>query len=193
KRRSRIRIRLGLSGRLSVEKRDDGGGAENVDERDLEKENPAQAHQLIVAKARQSEADPDKNKKKRRNFGEENENINHTKNPAMGTVRNAGKMPTSKKKGDDNGRSGDHGSIFPEEKEGELHRAVFGVIAADQFRFRFRQIEWQSVCFREYGDNKDSERNPHRNSQQPTERIFPVTGKGKYHPAMINLILHNFR
>src|SRR5438094_6901396 len=112
-------IRIGRG--LSVEKSNNYGGPENVHERDLEEENPAQPHQLIVAETRQSEADPDKNKKKRRNFGEENEDINQTKNPAMGTIRNAGKMPTSKKKGNNNGGAGDHGSILPEEKECELH------------------------------------------------------------------------
>src|SRR5207302_9806249 len=121
RRRLRIRIRLGLSRGLSVEKGDDGGGAENVHERDLEKENPAQPHQLIVAKTRQSEADPDKHKKKRRNFGEENENVNQTKNPSVGTVRDAGKMPAPKEKGNDYGGAGEQGSIFPEEKERELH------------------------------------------------------------------------
>src|SRR5260370_26325074 len=131
--------RLGLRRGLEVEKGDDEEGGENVDERDLEKENPAQPHQLIVAKTGQSEADPDKYKKERRNFSEENENVNKTKKPPAGTVGDAGEMPASEKKRNDNGRAGDHGSVFPEEKESELHRAVFGVIAADQFRFRFRE------------------------------------------------------
>jgi hypothetical protein len=32
-----------------------------------------------------------------------------------------------------------------QEKQREFHRAVFGVIAADQFGFRFRQIERQRL------------------------------------------------
>src|SRR5207244_11935519 len=160
----------------------DGGGAENVGERDLEKENPAQPHQLIVAKTGQSEADPDKYKKERRNFSEENENVNKTKKPPAGTVGNAGEMTTSKKKGNDRGRPGDHGSIFPEEKEGELHRAVFGVRAADQFRFRFREIEWQPVCFRVYGNNKDNERSPHWTRISHTDRLYLIIGTHNYHP-----------
>src|SRR5205823_8268709 len=146
-----IRIRIELRGKLSVKKGNDGGGQENVHERDLEEENPTQPHQLIVAETRQSEADPDKNKKKRRNFGEENEGVNETKNPSVGTVRDAGKMPATKEKGNDNGGASDHGSVLPKEKESKLHRAVFGVIASDQFRFRFRQVEGQPVCFREDG------------------------------------------
>ena len=35
------------------------GGDENVHERDFEKENPAESHQLIVAKTRQRPAHPD--------------------------------------------------------------------------------------------------------------------------------------
>src|SRR5258708_25010798 len=144
-----MRIRLGLSRGLLVEKGDDGGGAENVDERDLEKENPAQPHQLIVAKTGQSEADPDKYKKERRNFSEENENVNKTKKPPAGTVGDAGEMPASEKKGNDNGRPGDHAGIFPEKKKNELHRAVFGGIAADQFRFLFREFKCQPLFFRQ--------------------------------------------
>src|SRR5437867_6131442 len=146
---------------LSVNKPNNGGGHENVHKCDLEEESPTQPHQLIVAETRQSEADPDKNKKKRRNFGEEHEDVNETKNPSVGTVRDAGKMPATKEKGNDNGGAGNHGSVFAEEKEGELHRAIFGVIASDQLRFRFRQVEGQPVCFREDGDGKDRERYPH--------------------------------
>src|SRR5260370_13952384 len=119
--------RLGLRRGLSVEKGDDGGGAENVDERDLEKENPAQPHQLIVAKTGQSEADPDKYKKERRNFSEENENVNKTKKPPAGTVGGAGEMPASKNKGNDNCKTGDHRGIFPEPKANELQPTVFGI------------------------------------------------------------------
>src|SRR4029077_7712377 len=99
---------------------------ENVDERDLEKEHPAQPHQLIVAKTGQSEADPDKYKKEGRNFSEENENVNKTKKPPAVTVGDTGEMPASEKKGNDNGRPGDHGTISPEKKAGDLHGAVFG-------------------------------------------------------------------
>src|SRR5205823_10849204 len=97
-----IRIRIELRRKILVKKGNDGGGQENVHERDLKEENPAQPHQLIVAETRQSEADPDKNKKKRCNFGEENEDVNETKNPSVGTVSDARKMPAPKKKRNDN-------------------------------------------------------------------------------------------
>jgi len=92
---------------------------------------------LIIAETRESEADPDKNEKEGRDFGEKNKNVNEAENPAVRTVRDTWKMLAAQKKGDDNGRPGDHGGVFAEEKESELHRAVFGVITADQFRFRF--------------------------------------------------------
>src|SRR4030095_8131789 len=115
----------------------DGGGAEDIYEGDFKEEDPTQSHQLIIAETRESEADPDENEKEGRDFGEENKNVNEAENPAVRTVRDTWKMPAAQKKSDDNGRPGDHGGVFAEEKESELHRAVFGVITADQLRFRF--------------------------------------------------------
>jgi|SRR5690349_15480949 hypothetical protein len=114
-----------------MEERQDGGDAEDIDEGDFKEEDPAQSHQLIVAEARESKSDPDENEKQDHNFGEENKDVNETKNPAMRTVGNSWKMPAAEEKGDDNGGPGDHSGVLAEKEESELHRAVFGMITAD--------------------------------------------------------------
>ena len=114
-----------------MKKGKDGGGPEDIHEGDFKEENPAQSHQLIVAEAGESKADPDENEKEDRNFGEENEDVNETKNPAVRTVGNSWKMPAAEEKGDDNGGPGDHSGVLAEKEESELHRAVFGMITAD--------------------------------------------------------------
>src|SRR5580765_2675624 len=81
----------------------DGGGPEDIHEGDFKEENPAQSHQLIVAEAGESKADPDENEKEDHNFGEENKDVNETKNPAVRTDGNSWKMPSAEKKGNDNG------------------------------------------------------------------------------------------
>src|SRR5947209_7119985 len=118
---------------------------ENIHEGDLEKENPAEAHQLIVAKTRQGPADPDKKEKEDGDLREKDENVEQAPAPSVGTVGHPWKMPAAEEQRHDNGAAGDHGDIFPEEKEAELHRAVFGVVPADQFRFGLGQIERQAV------------------------------------------------
>ena len=71
-------------------------------------------------------------------------------------------MPAAEEERHDDGRAGDHGGVFAEEKESELHRAVFGVITADQFRLGLGKIERQPVRFGENRDRENDERNEHR-------------------------------
>ena len=59
-----------------------------------------------------AEANPDKQKKESGNFGEKNEDVNESKNPAMRAIRNSRKMPAAEEKCNDNSRAGDHSSIF---------------------------------------------------------------------------------
>src|SRR3712207_8811971 len=44
----------------------------------------------------------------------------------------------------DDGRAGDHGRVFAEKEEGELHRAVFGVVTTDELGLRFREVKRRS-------------------------------------------------
>ena len=86
------------------------------------------------------------------------------------------------------GGAGDHRGVFAEEEERELHRAVFRVIAADEFRFGLRQIERQAVRFGEHRDREDEERDEHRDRQEPFLRIGPVADERREQPAVLDLV-----
>ena len=64
--------------------------------------------------------------------------------------------PAAEKQRHHHRRRRDHVGIFTEEKQREFHRAVFGVITANQLGFRLRQIERQPVGF---GKRRDEENN----------------------------------
>ena len=66
---------------------------------------------------------------------------------------------------DDVGVLGDH-------EERELHRAVFGVIAGHQLRFRLGQVERQPVRLGEAGDQEDEERQEER-QDEPEPLLLP--------------------
>src|SRR6266487_2902542 len=101
------------------------------------------------------------------------------------------KMPAAEEQGHDNGRASDHGGVFAEKEKRELHRAVFGVITADQLRFGFRKIERQSICFGEDRDRENNKRNEHRNREQPLPTIRPIADEWRDHPAILDLITDN--
>src|SRR5688500_8635720 len=101
------------------------GRQENVYEGDFEKENPAEAHELVVAKTGEGPAHPDEHEKKRDHLREEDKDVYQPPAPTVRAVGDAGKMPAAEKERYDNGAAGDHGDVFAEEKEAELHRAIF--------------------------------------------------------------------
>ena len=76
-------------------------------------------------------------------------------------------MPAAEEQRDDERRAGDHRRVFAEEEERELHRRIFGMVAADQFlsrlpedrtaaRFVSANIEMVKTT------NEIEERNPER-------------------------------
>src|SRR4051812_44131812 len=147
---------------LRWEIRQDDRGDEDVHERNLEKENPAQPHQLVVTEAWQSPADPDKKEEQDRDFGEKDEDVEQAPAPAVGTIGHAGEMPAAKKQRHDDGAAGNHGDVFTEKEKPELHRAVFGMVTSNQFRLGFGKVERQPICLREDRDGEDNEGNEHR-------------------------------
>ncbi len=68
-----------------------------------------------------------------------------------------GAMPAAKEEGDDERGAGDHGGVFAEEEEGEFHRGILGVVAADEFLFGLGEIEGEAVGFGEHRDGEDHE------------------------------------
>src|SRR5688572_2238656 len=101
-------------------------------------------------------------------------------------------MPAAEKERHDNGAAGDHGNVFAQEKETELHRTVFGVVAADQFGFGFGKIEGETIGLGEDGDRENDERDEHRNGQQPFVKIAPIADEGGDHPAVLDLVANDF-
>ena len=126
---------------IRSEKCHDRGNDENIHQRDLEKENPAQPHQLIVTKTRQRPADPDEEKEQRADFREKDEDIESAPKPSSRAIHRGilrEEMPAAEEQGHDDGRAGDHGRVFAEEKKREFHRAIFGVVTAGEFLSRLR-------------------------------------------------------
>src|ERR1044071_4823281 len=66
---------------------------ENVYERDFEKEDPAEPHQLVVTKAGERPADPDKKEEKRGDLREKDKDVKQPPTPARRAVGDAGEMP----------------------------------------------------------------------------------------------------
>ena len=121
---------------------------QNVGHRQGQQNLPAECHQLVIAEARQRAAHPDVQKHER-------------KRPAARTRRRAATACRNRRQTKQSGRSirpeqngrqaghGEHVGVFGHEEHGELHRAVFGVVAGHQFGLRFRQVEGNAVGLRE--------------------------------------------
>jgi hypothetical protein len=56
----------------------------------------------------------------------------------------------------------------PMKKEGELHRAVLGVVAGHQFGLALGQVEGQAVGLGEHRDGEDDEGDADRDERGPT-------------------------
>ena len=69
-----------------------------------------------------------------------------------------GQMPSAEEQRHADGAGGDHSGIFTQEKQGESHGAVFGVISADQFLLRFGDVERGAVGLRVDADKEHDKR-----------------------------------
>src|SRR2546422_7150647 len=105
---------------LCREKRHYPSDHKNVHQRDLEKEQPAQAHELIETKPREGPTNPHENKNDDRHFREEEGDVDQPENPTMRAVGNSRKMPAAEEEGHHQSRAGNHRGVFAEEKEREL-------------------------------------------------------------------------
>src|SRR6185295_10769963 len=56
---------------------------------------------------------------------------------------------------DEEGAAGDHMGVFGEEVEGEAHRGILGVVAADEFLLALGVVEGGAVGLGEDGDEED--------------------------------------
>src|ERR1044072_6490753 len=78
----------------------------------------------------------------------------------LGRLIEAGKgqRPAAQEKRHHDASGGNHVGIFTHKKEPELQGAVLRVVPADELRFRFRQIERQTIGFSKGRDRKDENR-----------------------------------
>ena len=168
---------------------------DDVGEGDGEDVFPAEAHELVVAEAGEGPAHPDEEDDEEAHLDEEDEGIDD-ETPPFGLprhIRVPRQAPAAEKKGHHEARGDDHGCVFAEEKEGEFHRRIFGVVPADEFGFAFGQVERKPVGFGEGRDEEDQERDEHRYPEDVAAEslVMPGGEKGKDGPAVVDLILHH--
>src|SRR4030095_3875879 len=129
-RKERLRLTRRGRGRLGWDASKNPGDDKDVYQRDLKKEEPAEAHELVVAETRQRPTDPHEHKDQGGDFCKEDRNIDETENPTMRSIRDARKMPAANKQSHDESCPGDHPCVFAEKKQREFHRRIFSVITA---------------------------------------------------------------
>src|SRR3989442_11882676 len=112
------------------------GGEKNVGEGKRDESSPAEVHQLIVAETREHPADPDEKQHKHEDLPEKDEDMGDGAGERIaGRLIEAeeGEAPSAEKERHDHGGPGDDIGVLRKEEEEKFHRAVFGVVAADQF------------------------------------------------------------
>ena len=96
-------------------------------------------------------------------LGEEGTDVNEPLPPRHLGVDRGGhepserQAPAAKEQGHAKARADDHGGVFTEEEQSELHRAVFGVITSDELRFTLGKVEGEAVRLREHRGREDDE------------------------------------
>src|SRR6266545_4580687 len=70
---------------------------ENVNQRDLEKEEPAEAHKLIIAKSGQGPSHPHEKENNDGHLREEDCDVDQTEDPSVRSIGNSRQMPAAKK------------------------------------------------------------------------------------------------
>src|SRR5579862_8628052 len=94
--------------------RHDGGGDEDVDERDLEEVEPADAHELIVTETGKRPADPNEEEEQAGDLGEESGDVDEAEDDAAeaggelgGIHREEGNVPAAEEEDHDERAAGD--------------------------------------------------------------------------------------
>ena len=101
------------------------------------------------------------------------------------------KTPSTEKQSHRETGPDDHGRIFPQEKEGELHRTIFRVIPRDQLRFTLRKIKGKSIRLREHRSHEDDERNKERDCKEPSLQAQAFAPERQQRPAIFRLLLND--
>src|SRR5271166_1802310 len=134
----------------------------NVQDGQGQQNSPAEVHQLVIAEARQRASYPDVETEKTEDLAHEPDEREQRVDPDAvewphQIAERAG--PSTQKQQRGHATHIDHVAVFSHKEHGELHRAVFGVIAGDELAFRLWQIERRAVGLGEGRDQIDEESN----------------------------------
>ena len=103
-----------------------------------------------------------------------------------------GQRPAAEEQRRHHRRAGEHVRVFADEEHAELHRAVFRVVAADEFGLRLRHVEGQAVRFREGGDEENHEGDDAARDEQERLRAEATAENREGVPAVLRLVLDDF-
>ena len=164
----------------------DDGGEEDVDEGGFEEDDPAEVHELIKAEAGDGPADEDEEEDEEGDLRQEAADVDEADPPGTHgehLVDAEADGPSAKEEGDDDGGADDHGGVFAEEEESELHGGVFGVVAADEFGFALGRSKGMRLVSAKMEVVKMKKAMPRgmRRSQRSMERPSPQKG-ARSHP-----------
>ena len=138
----------------------DEGDRDDPEQGDRDEELPAEAHELVVAHARQRAAQPDEEEHEHPQLDDEPEQappavVEHAVVDRRDDRRGACQPPRNMRGGQ--GRDGEHVDVLAEEEHRELHRAVLGVEAAGELALALGEVERQPVGLADHRDDVDGE------------------------------------
>ena len=138
------------------------------DQRDRDEDLPAQAHDLVVAEAREGRAHPEEHRDDRRRSWRTARTSPEPQLNASAATSNGGSQPP-RNMIDGQRRDQDHVGVLGQEEHRERHARVLDHVAGDDLRLAFDHVERVAVGLGEARDEVDDE---DRQQRQPV----PATG-----------------
>src|SRR5579859_5149795 len=130
---------------------DDCGGDDGVHDGQGQQQLPAEAHQAVVANARQRDANPDEEKEEDGHFDKVDQD--RKTRDAFETKE----APAAKEERGSDGTDRYHVDVLGHLVEAPAQAAVFGQVASRQFLLGFREIERGAVDLGDTGDQVETE------------------------------------
>src|SRR6478735_6219559 len=177
-------------GELAVTEEAELGAADERDgddpgEGDRNEELPAEAHELVVAHARQGATQPDEDEHEHPQLGGEPQQAPPAAAEHVVVDRRDERrgLPATEEQGGGQGRDGEHVDVLAEEEHGEAHRGVLGVEATGQLALALGEVEGQAVGLADHGDDVDGEAEERR-EDVPERALRRDDGRGRHRPAV---------
>src|SRR3990172_4692563 len=128
---------------------------------------PTERHELVVAKTRESGADPKEHEDQNVGLHEEPDGWQDRRDETRQRAFPGGSVPATQEQGGGQGAHRKDVDVFGQEEHGETHPRVLGVKATHQLLFGLDQIEGCSVGLGEDGE-KENDESHHLRKQVPT-------------------------